>query len=213
MVGPLAKQYIRIGDKPILFYTLQKFEECSLVEEVILVSRDEDLPFVAAEIIDEYGFKKVRKIISGGKERQESVFLGLKAIESNPDIVVIHDGVRPFVTLEMIESGLKLCQIHGAVITAVPLTSTIKKVKDNQVIETVNREEYWDIQTPQIFRYDLILSAHEKAASDGFIGTDDSMLVERMGTTVNVMKGAKNNIKVTTPEDLKLANYIIENES
>ncbi len=206
----ISKQFLRIGSKPILFYTLRQFEICMLVDEVILVVAADDLAYAEQEIVERYDLKKVHKIISGGGERQDSVYAGLTAIADKPDLVIIHDGVRPFVSVDLIERGIGLGAEHGAVVAAVPLTSTIKRVKNGMVAETVDRSELWDIQTPQTFKYDLILSAYEQAHADGFKATDDAMMVERLGKSVSVLQGDKQNIKITTEEDLEFAKLLLD---
>ena len=210
MGAEVSKQFLRIGSKPILFYTLQRFERVDEVDEVILVVREQDLMVAAQEIVDRYGIQKVRKIVPGGAERQDSVFSGLKAIDGEPELVVIHDAVRPLVSEQLIRLSIQHAREHGAVITAVPVSSTIKRVAAGKVIETVNREELWEVQTPQVFRFELILTAYESAAAEGYRATDDAALVERLGMGVRVLAGEKSNIKITTPEDLALAEFLLQ---
>ncbi len=180
MSGKTKKQFLRIGGKPILFYSLKTFELCRAVDEIILVVKEEDLAFAAQDIVDQYGISKVNKIIPGGAERQDSVLCGLTAVGKNPDIVVIHDGVRPFVTKQQIENGIQNCTKYDAVVCAVPVSSTIKQVKNGVVLKTINRKGLWEIQTPQIFNYKLILSAYQDASSNAFTATDDAMILERL---------------------------------
>jgi len=208
MKSETSKQFLRLGSKPILFYTLAKFERVSEVDQVILVVREEDM-MLAAQEVDRYGIRKVNKIVAGGAERQDSVYAGLRALEGRPDFVVVHDAVRPFASEELIRLSIQHALEFGAVVAAVPVTSTIKRVAAGEVVETVNREELWEVQTPQVFRYELILTAYEEAEREGFRATDDAALVERIGATVRVLVGERSNIKITTPEDLALAEFLL----
>ena len=203
--GDLPKQFQPVGGKPILVYTLQKFEDCSQIQNVVLVTSSEWVTYVAQEIVDRFDFKKIRKIVAGGNQRQDSVFAGLKALEGPPDFVAIHDSVRPFVSVKKIEAAIDACKEHGAAILAVPPKDTIKKEKDGFVVETPNRRVLWSVQTPQVFKYDLIMEAYEKAFNDGVYQTDDSALVERIGEKVKIVEGEHDNIKITVPMDLKWA--------
>jgi len=210
MGSETSKQFLRIGSRPILFYTLEKFERVPEVEQVILVVREEDLMYAAQEAVDRFGIRKVNKIVAGGAERQDSVFAGLRAIEGQPDLVVIHDAVRPFVSEELIRLSIQHAARYAAVVTAVPLIGTVKRVIAGEVVETVDREQLWEIQTPQVFRYELILTAYEEAEREEFRATDDAALVERIGASVRVLVGERSNIKITTPEDLALAEFLLE---
>ena len=179
--GNLPKQFLMLGDKPILAHTIEKFEKCDLVDEIILVVPEDHLDYCSQEIVERYSFDKIRRIICGGKERQDSVYIGLKACYDSTSIVSIHDGVRPFITPEIVTGSIKLCQQKKAVIVAVPAKDTIKRVECGLVTATLDRRELWLVQTPQVFEYKLILEAHKKAREENFVGTDDSVLVERMG--------------------------------
>ena len=208
----MSKQFLRIGAKPILFYTLHQFDLCPAVDEIILVVKAEDLAFAAQEIVDRYGIQKVKRIVAGGAERQDSVYAGLQAIANESEIVVIHDGVRPFISVALLELGIQQCREFGAVVTAVPVTSTIKRAEKGIVQTTLDRSELWEIQTPQIFRYDLIRSAYEESRKDGFVATDDAMMVERLGMSVQILPGERRNIKITTREDMAYAAFLLEKE-
>jgi len=210
--GNLPKQFLVLGDKPILVHTIDKFERCQLIDEIILVAPEDYLGYCSQAITDKYSFKKIKRIVCGGKERQDSVYLGLKACSNNTDIVAIHDGVRPLISPEKISESIKLCQQKKAVILAVPLKDTIKRVEDGSVVTTLDRKKLWLVQTPQVFEYRLILDAYEKAREDGFIGTDDSVLVERLGHEVTVLEGEYENIKITTAEDLAIAERSLDKE-
>ncbi|HVP37105.1 MAG TPA: 2-C-methyl-D-erythritol 4-phosphate cytidylyltransferase [Terriglobales bacterium] len=210
MGGELPKQFIQIKRKPLLAYTLEKFEKSDLINEIVLVVPDEYVGLASYQVVDVFDFRKIRKIISGGKERQDSVHKALLSLPANTDIVTIHDGVRPFVSEEKIVKSIEMCQQDKAVILALLINETVKRVDDRIVITTLDREKLWVAQTPQTFEYKLIMEAYKKAEKDSFIGTDDSSLVERLGIKVKILEGDHDNIKITTPEDLVLAERIIE---
>lgn len=206
----LPKQFLILRDKPILAHTVEKFEKCDLIDEIILVVPEDYLGYCSQAIVDKYSFNKIKRIICGGEERQDSVNKGLKACPDNTSIVAIHDGVRPFISSEKISESINLCEQKKAVILAVPAKDTIKRVEDGLAITTLDRKKLWLVQTPQVFEYKLILDAYEKAREDSFVGTDDSILVERLGYEVTVLKGEYQNIKITTAEDLIIAEKILE---
>jgi 2-C-methyl-D-erythritol 4-phosphate cytidylyltransferase len=208
--GNLPKQFLTLGDKPILAHTIDKFEKCELIDEIILVAPEDYLGHCSQAIVDRYSFNKIKKVVAGGEERQDSVYKGLKACSNNTAIVTIHDGVRPFISPEKVSESIKLCQQKKAVILAVPVKDTIKRVEDGSVVTTLDREKLWLVQTPQVFEYKLILNAYEKASEDGFVGTDDSALVERLGYEVTVLEGEYENLKITTAEDLSIAEKLLE---
>ncbi|MGJ7044209.1 2-C-methyl-D-erythritol 4-phosphate cytidylyltransferase [Thermoanaerobacterium thermosulfurigenes] len=199
----LNKVFLKLNGKPVLYYTLNVFEKLLELNEIVLVVSNEDIDYCRREIVDKYNFKKVRRIVAGGMERQESVFNGLKAVDSRCDIVMIHDGARPFIDKTTLKKGIEESKLHSAVGIAVPVKDTIKVVDDdNFVVSTPDRTNLMAIQTPQIFEYRLIYEAHLKAMEDGFLGTDDTVLVERLGHKVKLVEGSYRNIKITTPEDL-----------
>lgn len=204
------KQFLNLGKKPILAHTIEKFEKSRFVDEIVVVVPKDYLSFCSKEIIDKFELSKVKKIVGGGKERQDSVLKGLKATKSNTDIVLIHDGVRPLVKTQKINKIIEICRKEGPVIFALPIKETIKRVEKNRVITTLDRNKIWTVQTPQAFPYQLIMHAYKEADRDKFIGTDDSQLVERMGIAVRVIKGDEDNIKITTMEDLKIAEHLFE---
>jgi 2-C-methyl-D-erythritol 4-phosphate cytidylyltransferase len=208
------KQFYLLGGKPILVHTLGKFETCSLIRSVRLVVGKEDLDYCLKEIVEKYRFQKVSKIVPGGKRRQESVKNGINALPKDADIVAIHDGVRPLVTQTMIEDSIHFAARYGAVVFATPVKETIKMSNpDGTVLKTLDRESLWQIQTPQTFQVDVIREAHSRATGDGFVGTDDASLVERLGGKVHILPGSYTNIKITTPDDLVLANLFLKMET
>lgn len=205
------KQFYFLRGKPILAHTLDKFETCSLIRSVRLVVGQEDMDYCLKEIVEKYRFQKVSKIVPGGKRRQESVRNGIDALPKDADIVAIHDGVRPLVTQTMIEDSIHSAARYGAVVFAIPVKETIKMSNpDGTVLKTLDRESLWQTQTPQTFQVNVIREAHSRATEDGFVGTDDASLVERMGVKVHILTGSYTNIKITTPEDLWFANLFLK---
>jgi 2-C-methyl-D-erythritol 4-phosphate cytidylyltransferase len=205
------KQFHSLGGKPILAHSLDKFETCPLIRSILLVVGEEDMDYCLKEIVERYGFRKVSQIVPGGKRRQDSVKNGIDALPKDADIVAIHDGVRPFVTKAMIEDTIHSAVRHGAVALAMPLKDTIKVSNpDGTVLKTLDRESLWQIQTPQTFQVNVIKEAYYRAAEDGFVGTDDASLVEHLGVKVHILPGSYMNIKITTPEDLFLANLFLK---
>lgn len=210
----MKKQFHLLAEKPILAHTLDKFETCPLIHSILLVVAQEDMNFCMKEIVEKYHYRKVSQIVPGGKRRQDSVRNGLDALPKDVDIVVIHDGVRPFVTKEMIEESIHAAVRFGAVVMAMPVKDTIKMAKpDGTIQKTLERESLWQIQTPQAFQASVIKEAYYRAAEDGFTGTDDASLVERLGAKVHILPGSYTNIKITTKEDLILANLFLEMRS
>lgn len=206
----LPKQFLNLGKKPMLTHTIEKFEKSRLVDEIVVVVPKDYLRFCSKEIIDKFELSKVKKIVGGGKKRQDSVFKGLKATKSNTDIVLIHDGVRPMVRPRKIDQIIRLCQREGPVIFGLPLEDTVKRVEENKVAVTLDRNKIWRIQTPQAFPYQVIVRAYRRAQKEKVLGTDDSFLVERLGIDVKVIEGDQDNIKVTTKEDLKMTECLLK---
>jgi 2-C-methyl-D-erythritol 4-phosphate cytidylyltransferase len=203
------KQFQELAGKPVLLHTLEAFEACSAIEGMILAVPATDIPFVRS-LTQNHSLKKVIHIIEGGKERQDSV---KKAFDYTPpcDVIAIHDGVRPLITQELIERVVKAAGEFGAAIPGLPAKETTKRVTpDLFVSETLDRSSLWCIQTPQAFSYNLFRQAVEKAQKETFVGTDESMLVERLGAKVKIIEGDSYNIKVTTPEDLKIAESLLK---
>jgi 2-C-methyl-D-erythritol 4-phosphate cytidylyltransferase len=207
--GDLPKQFLSLGDKPILAHTVEKFEKCELIDEIILVVPEDYLSYCSQAVVDKFGYGKVKKIVCGGKERQDSVFLGLAACPQSTTTVAIHDAVRPLISPKKISESVKLCKEKKAVVVAVPPKDTIKRGEKGLVVTTLDRDKLWLIQTPQVFEYKLILDAHQKAQTEGFVGTDDSILVERLGKEVTILEGEYENIKITTAEDLAITETLL----
>lgn len=211
MKAGVNKQYLYLSGKPVLAHTLLVFEECQLVDEVVLVIGKQDVQVCMEEVIKPYKIKKVKVLVEGGATRQESMYLGLNRVNKKANIVITHDGARPLVHASTLIKCIEATLEHKATIVAVPSKDTIKIVDDNLTVkETPDRTTLWAVQTPQTFEYNLLKKAHEKAIEDEFVGTDDAMLVERLNQKIKVIKGHYDNIKITTPEDLIMAESIIK---
>ena len=209
MGGKVQKQFLELADKPILAHTLLRFQKTDLINNIYLVAPKDALEYCKTDIVKKYKITKVVEVIEGGKERQDSVYNGLVRIEPKTDIIVVHDGVRPFVTEDIIKESIAEADKHGAVIVAIPEKDTVKEVSDGLIVNTLNRKLLWRIQTPQVFKRDVIEKAFKKAIDDKYYGTDESSLVERIGFPVRVVKGSDFNIKITTSEELILGNAIL----
>ncbi|MCR2807271.1 2-C-methyl-D-erythritol 4-phosphate cytidylyltransferase [Paenibacillus soyae] len=202
-----SKQYLRLADKPILVHTLELFGSLGFVNEIALVVGEDDIER-CRRWVDDYRLDKVTSVLRGGSERQHSVAVGLQALRS--DWIMVHDGVRPLVTETAVASCCRVALEKGAAVLAVPVKDTIKQVDAaGTIVSTPDRRSLWAIQTPQAFRRVILLEAHERAAAEGFLGTDDAMVVERMGVPVAVAEGDYTNIKITTPEDLPYAEFLL----
>ncbi len=205
------KEFLLLSDKPILAHTLKPLENHPQISEIILVVDEKSIEKCKREIVERYGFKKVKEVVVGGEERQDSVYNGLKRVDKDCDIVLIQDGARPFLTEDLITKSIEEVEKHKAAVVAVSCIDTIKFAhkENNMALETLDREYLWMAQTPQTFRYELILKAYEKAREEKFRGTDDASLVERMNQPVKIVRGSYDNIKITTPQDLILAEAIL----
>ena len=200
------KQFLTLLGQPLLAHTLIPFEAVQEVSEIILLIPTGWEEHCRSVVIEKYGFKKVTKVIAGGKERQDSVYLGLKEASTTTDVIIVHDGVRPLVTEALIKISIKTAANSGAAVVAIPLTDTLKQVTlDGLVRRTLKREGLWLVQTPQTFQKKIILEAYEAAFRDHFYGTDDAALVERVGFPIKIVPGSAMNLKITTPEDLRQA--------
>ena len=209
----IQKQFLEIKGYPVLYYSLRCFQDSPLIEDIILVTGEESVLYCQKEIVDKYGFTKVTKVIPGGKERYDSVYQGLLACE-NSDYVLIHDGARPFITEEILERGLTGAEETGACAVGMPSKDTVKIADESGYIaETPDRSKVWMIQTPQIFQYALIRNAPESIRTREMSNvTDDAMVVEQeTGIKVRLAEGSYQNIKITTPEDLGVAELFLGN--
>jgi len=207
MGADINKQYLLLAGKPIVARTVQVLEDASFIDDIYIIVPEAEIPYCREHVMERYSFAKVRRLVAGGIERQHSVRNGLRALDGagEDDVVLIHDGVRPFVSHSILKKSVETaCKYDGALV-AVPVKDTIKTVRDEIVRETPPRDTLWLAQTPQTFRYSVIIAAHEIAEAEGYLGTDDASLVERMGKEVHIVMGNYRNIKITTPEDLVLA--------
>lgn len=209
MGGDTKKPYILLGDKPVLTCVLDVFEKSNYADEIFVVVSAEDIEKCVAEVIEPYNFRKITDVLAGGETRQESVFNGLQRISEDADLVVVHDGARPFVTEDIIKSCCKAAWKWSSAIAAVPVKNTIKVAdEENFVLNTPKRDELWAIQTPQVFQRKLLLKAHLRARDKQIEATDDAALVEQLGCKVKLVMGSYRNIKITTQEDLIIAEAI-----
>ncbi len=208
MGASINKQYLHLSGKPIVARTLQLFQDSPLINGIILVIPEDEIPYCRKEVVEQYHLSKVLAIVAGGAERQHSVMHGLTALQTHADdddIILIHDGVRPFIDESILQQSIALAGSGIGALVAVPAKDTIKVVQDGTVTTTPDRSTLWQAQTPQSFRFEQIMQAHTRAAHEQFLGTDDCSLLERYGETVRVITGSYRNIKITTPEDLVLA--------
>ncbi|MGD2098821.1 MAG: 2-C-methyl-D-erythritol 4-phosphate cytidylyltransferase [Desulfobacterales bacterium] len=211
MQNSRRKQYIMLEGKPVLAHTLRAFNRCDPIDRMIVVLPVEELEFCRREIVPAAGVKKKIELVTGGIRRQDSVYNGLSAIKSDEGLVLIHDGVRPFVRQEHLLACIEGAEKQGACILGLPAFDTVKQVNaSNEIVQTRSRDALWLAQTPQTFEIKLIKRAHARAKKDNFSGTDDASLVERIGTTVKIIPGSRSNIKITHPEDLKLARALLQ---
>lgn len=209
--GTKKKLFRLLAGKPVLAYCLLIFEACLFVDSIILVVADEDQDYCYREVVSKFNLKKVVKIVSGGECRQDSVFRGLGAVNDHVEVVIVHDGARPLVTESLIFQIVEAARIYGAVSCAVPLKDTLKMGDEQHfVTSTLPRDKLWLVQTPQAFTYQLLFDAHLKARKSGLVGTDDASLVEAVGHPVKLIPGSYENIKITTEEDLLIAESFLK---
>ena len=205
----INKQFIKLNEKEIISHTIDAFYKNKNIDEIIVCIKQEEEEFFKKQILEKNDFKNI-KIAYGGKERQDSVYNGLKLLDEKCDVVLIHDGARPFVSNKTIDTCIEEAKEHKAIVVGVPVKDTIKVIDDsNNIVDTPNRSVLWAVQTPQTFDYNILLNAYEDAFKSGFYGTDDAMLVERIGHKVKMVEGSYNNIKITTKEDLNIGSQIL----
>ncbi len=203
------KQFIELAGKPVIVHTLSVFEKDPSCKEIKLVINEKEKD-IFNELLAQYPMKKIKELVKGGEERQDSVYNGLKSLQDE-EIVLVHDGARPFISRNVIHKLVETAAIEGAAIVGVPVKDTIKRVNQEGVVEeTVERSSLWSIQTPQAFRFPVLMQAHEQAKAEGFLGTDEASLVERIRIPVHIVEGEYENIKLTTPDDLIIANAILQ---
>jgi 2-C-methyl-D-erythritol 4-phosphate cytidylyltransferase len=209
--GTSRKQLMLLGDSPILIHTIRKFAACPLVNQIVVALRPEDAAWVSV-LIDREAFSKPVHVVEGGDSRQESVRNALNAIGDTADLVAVHDAVRPFIDPAIIENVIREAARSGAAIAGIVPIDTVKQVKGHKIRETLMRNHLVLAQTPQVFRYELLKQAFDRAADEDFTGTDESSLVERLGHEVSVVPGSDRNIKITRPGDMKLAKLFLAEE-
>lgn len=209
--GDTKKQYLALGDQPVLVQTLSRLATLHQVTAIHLIVPEDDVAYCQAELVERYRLEKIGGVIVGGDERQDSVRNGLEECGAvDQDVILVHDGVRPFFPKEQIGPLVQLAAVEGAALLAVPAQDTIKEVFDGRVRSTLERSLLWQVQTPQAFRYERILEAHRRAHAGGYLGTDDASLIEWCGWPVAVLQGHPHNLKITTPADLALARALLE---
>lgn len=201
------KLFLKLRGKPILAHTLEVFQQDAWCEQIILAIKEEERPMMEA-CLKEYNFTKVTKLVAGGKERQHSVYEALK-VANGAELVLVHDAARPFIHPHVIHQLAEAAAEKGGAVAAVKAKDTMKRVVDGRIEETIDRETLWAIQTPQAFRYELLLAAAQEADEQGFLGTDEAMLAERAGIPVYIVESSYDNQKMTTPEDLVLGELIL----
>ncbi|RDC51102.1 2-C-methyl-D-erythritol 4-phosphate cytidylyltransferase [Paraclostridium bifermentans] len=211
MKKDINKQFIKLKNKEIVAHTIDKFYNSENIDDIVVVIREDEEEYFNKNIKEKYGFTNI-KVAHGGNERQDSVFNGIKMLKKECEVVLIHDGARPFVTDDIIKRSINKANEHNAIVVGVKVKDTIKVVSDNgNIIDTPNRSYLWAVQTPQVFKYDIITKAYEDAYNNNYYGTDDAMLVERIGYNVKMIEGSYNNIKITTQEDLEFGEQILKN--
>ena len=204
------KPYLELLDKPILTHTIGVFDRNAVVDGILVIVDAMDFDDCRSAVIEPYDFQKVAGLVPGGETRQDSVFNGLKTLPGDTDFVVVHDGVRPFVTDEIIFTCLEAAADWGAAVAAVPVKDTIKITDRNGfAVDTPDRSQLWAVQTPQVFRTDLLIEAHRHAQRKQIQLTDDAALVEQLGLKVKCVMGSYGNLKITTPEDLVVAEALM----
>jgi 2-C-methyl-D-erythritol 4-phosphate cytidylyltransferase len=206
-----SKQFMELCGKPMLAVTLERFQKCDLVDGIVVVVSQRNVDYCIREIVDRFKLAKVSTVIAGGQTRQESVSKGITAVSNSSTWILVHDGVRPLVSAELIERVITEGQRYRAVIPGIPVKDTLKKVDSRGgVVNTVERRGLWAIQTPQIFRREDIQAAHRMAVKQGWEGvTDDASLIEKTGIPVEVIEGEETNVKITTVKDLEFARLLL----
>ena len=200
MGGTVPKQFQSLNGKPILYHTIKTLQNCETISEIILVVPEKEYETANTDWLGK--LEIVKKVVIGGEKRQDSVYNGFCEVSQDSEIVLVHDGVRPFLSQKMIADSIDAAREYGAAITAIPVHDTIKRVDTSGLVsQTIDREGLWRVQTPQAFRYSLLLDAFNKAKSENFYGTDEGALIEHLGEPVKIVEGLEQNIKITRPED------------
>ncbi len=200
----IPKQFIRIQRVPIVTMTVSHFTRHPAVTAIVVAAPESHIERTRRALAP-IARRAPLAVVPGGRTRQDSVWLAMQALPDDAEVIVVHDAVRPLITRRLIDAVVRAAAESGAAICALPIAETVKRVRDDVVETTLDRSELWAVQTPQAFRADLLREAHEKARRDSVVGTDDAMLVERLGHPVRVVRGLVENVKITTPEDLRRA--------
>jgi 2-C-methyl-D-erythritol 4-phosphate cytidylyltransferase len=208
--GGLPKQFRALAGRPLLAWTIERFEKATSIDSITLVVAEEHLLYAGEKVVDPFGFHKVTRIVPGGEVRRESVLKGLERLPLSTGLVAIHDGARPLVSPADIDAVVALAAKERAAMLAAPVTDTVKRVKEGYVMSTLERNALYLAQTPQAFQYDLILKAHRQANESGLDVTDDAALVERLGFKVRVVEPSRPNFKITRREDLIAAEAFLK---
>jgi 2-C-methyl-D-erythritol 4-phosphate cytidylyltransferase len=205
----LPKQYLQFNGKELIAYTLEVFQNCDMIDEIV-ISAQKDFSKLLEEIKEKYSFTKLTKIVEGGEERQYSVFNALQSLNaSDEDLIIVHDAVRPLLQQDILMNAIETAKQFGSAVVAIKAKDTLIQGNDS-IISYVDRKEYYYAQTPQIFKYKILLEAMKKAEEEKFLGTDESMLVHRMGNEIKIVDGSSLNFKITNKDDIKLFQIITE---
>jgi len=208
--GPDTKKaFHMLLNKPLILWALETLEGIGEIKEIIPVLREEDME-IGVELFERHNLTKIKRVAPGGRERQDSVYSGLRLSRGDADVVLIHDGARPLIEKEMVREAIRHLKGFDGVVVGVPVKDTIKEVEGNTVKRTLRRDEIWAVQTPQVFMYDSLMRAYDDAMAERFYCTDDSALVERSGGRVKIIRGSYSNIKITTPEDIPVAEALLK---
>lgn len=210
MKSSVPKQFLTLDNNTILYHTIQRFLPVADISEIIIVTSSQLLTSEYLRVSIPKSATIPIRTIAGGKRRQDSVYNGLQAVNSNSTIVCIHDGVRPFIDPETIARTIKLCDQYDGAIVAVPSTDTLKEIQDHLIVKTIDRDIIWQAQTPQTFRKDILINAYKQASRTNVTGTDDASLVEQIGGRIAIVEGSPQNIKITCRQDLFIAQSTLE---
>jgi 2-C-methyl-D-erythritol 4-phosphate cytidylyltransferase len=210
MKSGVKKQYLELEGRPILAHTLLRLCQSEIIDSIVVVSHADEIQRTREEIVDKYDINKNVRVVEGGETRQESVTNGFNHVPRDFDIVLTHDGVRPFITPKIICDVVDAAIEHGAAIAAIRSTDTLKSVKDGFIQKAIGRHNTYRVQTPQAFRFDILNEALDLADRENFQGTDESSLVERMGLPIKVVDGSALNLKITTPEQMQLGEMVFK---
>ncbi len=210
MGATIGKQFLSLDGKPILIHTLDRFEQCTAVDEIIIATQPTSFSLIE-KLIAQYHFTKVQSLVKGGERRQDSIANALQHINPHSTIICVHDAVRPFIQTRLIEHSIETAKNFGASVVAVRAKDTIKQAStDGRVERTLNRSSLWNVQTPQTFQREILMKAYEHAERKNIVATDDSLLVEQIGISPIIIEGSYENIKITTPDDLALAELLLK---